>query len=47
MEQQKSLYDFLNEATALSPEREEEIKQNAIKYANEFLKEITTEKKDS
>ena len=29
MEQEKSLYDFLNEATALSPEREQEIKNSA------------------
>ena len=46
MENEKSLYDFLNEATALSPEREEEIKQNAIKYANELFKSITSEKED-
>ena len=44
MEQQKSLYDFLNEATALSPEREQEIKNNAIKYANELFEEIVKEK---
>ena len=38
----KSLYELLNEATSISEEREQEIKKNAIKKANEILKEITT-----
>ena len=42
MESKKSLDELLNEATAISPEREEEIKKNAIKTANELFKEITT-----
>ena len=46
MENEKSLYDFLNEATALSPEREQEIKNIAIKYANELFEEIIKEKED-
>lgn len=46
MENEKSLYDILNEAAALSPEREQEIKKNASKIANEFLKDITTKKED-
>ena len=40
MENKKSLDELLNEATAISPEREEEIKKNAVKTANELLKEI-------
>lgn len=40
MENEKSLYDILNEAAALSPEREKEIKNNASKIANEFFDEI-------
>ena len=40
MENEKSLYDILNEAAALSPEREKEIKNNAAKIANEFFDEI-------
>ena len=40
MEIQKSLDELLNEATAISQEREEEIKRNAIKTANELFKEM-------
>ena len=40
MENEKSLYDILNEAAELSPEREQEIKKNVSKIANEFFKEI-------
>lgn len=46
MEQEKSLYDILNEATALSPEREQEIKKNASKIANDLFKEFIKEKED-
>ena len=41
MEQEKSLDELLNEATAISDEREQEIRKNAIKKANEILKEIS------
>ena len=44
MENEKSLYDILNEAAALSPEREQEIKINASKIANELFDEIIKEK---
>ena len=47
MENKKSLDELLNEATAISPEREEEIKKNAIKTANELLKEMTVKKEDT
>ena len=46
MEQEKSLYDILNEAAQLSPEREQEIKNNASKIANDFFKEIINKKED-
>lgn len=46
MEIQKSLDELLNEATAISKEREEEIKRNAIKTANELFKEMTVKKED-
>ena len=36
-------YDILNEAAALSPEREQQIKNNASKIANDFFKEIITD----
>lgn len=41
---EKSLEELLNEATAISEERQQKIKENAIKTANEILKEITTKK---
>ena len=44
MENKKSLDELINEATAISPEREEEIKKNAIKTANEIFKEISPQK---
>ena len=46
MEHEKSLYDMLNEATALTAEQEKELKANAIKKANEIFKEITEKKED-
>lgn len=46
MENEKSLYEMLNEAAALSEEQEKEIKANAIKKANEIFKEITEKKED-
>ncbi len=45
MEKEKSLDELLNDATSISEEREQEIRKNAIKKANEILKEITV--KDS
>ena len=47
MEQEKSLYDILNEAATLSPEREKEIKNNASKIANDLFKEFTKDKEDN
>ena len=44
MKQEKSLYDILNEAAALSPEREQEIKNSASKIASELFDEIIKEK---
>lgn len=41
---EKSLDELLNDATAISEERQQKIKENAIKTANEILKEITTKK---
>lgn len=46
MNEEKSLYDLLNEATALTEEQEKEIKANAIKKANELFKELTEKKED-
>lgn len=46
MENKKSLDELLNEATAISPEREEKIKKNAIKEANELFKEFTVKFED-
>ena len=46
MENEKSLYEMLNEAAALNEEQEKVIKANAIKRANEIFKEITQEKED-
>ena len=47
MENKKSLDELLNEATAISPEREEEIKKNAIKTSNELFKEMTVSFSDN
>ena len=41
MEKEKSLDELLNDATSISAEREQEIRKNAIKKANEILNEIT------
>lgn len=46
MENKKSLDEFLNEATAITPEREEEMKKRAVQTANEFFKEFTIKKED-
>ena len=47
MKNKKSLDELLNEATAISPEREEEIRKNAIKTSNEIFKEMTVSCSDS
>ena len=47
MENKKSLDELINEATAISPEREEEIRKNAIKTSNEIFKEMTVSFNDS
>lgn len=41
---EKSLDELLNEATAISEERQQKIKENAVKTANELFKEITIKK---
>lgn len=41
---EKSLEELLNEATEISEERQQKIKENAIKTANDFFKEITVKK---
>ena len=41
---EKSLEELLNEATAISEERQQKIKENAIKAANDLFKEITIKK---
>lgn len=46
MENEKSLYEMLNEAVAQTAEQEKVIKANAIKRANEIFKEITEQKED-
>ena len=43
MNEEKSLYDLLNEATALTEEQEKEIKANAIKKANELSAKVYEE----
>lgn len=42
MENKINLDELLNEATKISKDREKEIKNNAIKKANEILNESTT-----
>lgn len=41
---EKSLEELLNEATAISEERQQRIKENVIKTANELFKEIAIKK---
>ena len=43
---EKSLEELLNEATAISEERQQKIKENAIKTANDLFKEITVKKEE-